>query len=65
MKNVKVSAILSALYEDGWVLVRREGSHRQFHHPIKKGTVTVNGKKSGTICGFLLRSIEAQSGLKF
>jgi len=23
-----------------------EGSHRQFRHPIKKGTVTVSGKLS-------------------
>lgn len=29
---------------DGWYQVRMKGSHRQFHHPTKKGTVTVAGK---------------------
>ena len=29
---------------DGWVQVRMRGSHRQFTHPVKPGTVTVSGK---------------------
>lgn len=65
MKTVKVSKILRDLRDDGWIQVRQRGSHRQFKHPTKKGTVTVNGKESTTISGFLLKSIEAQSGLKF
>ncbi|MFA5919774.1 MAG: type II toxin-antitoxin system HicA family toxin [Methylococcaceae bacterium] len=24
---------------DGWQQVRQKGSHRQFHHPVKSGTV--------------------------
>lgn len=28
---------------DGWYLVRTVGSHRQFHHTTKSGTVTVIG----------------------
>ncbi len=65
MKVVKVSKILRDLHADGWYLDRQKGSHRQFKHPTKKGTVTVNGKESNTISGFLLKSIEAQSGLEF
>ena len=66
MKVVKVSKILKDLYADGWYKARdNKGSHRQFKHPTKKGTTTVNGKESGTICGFLLKSIETQSGLQF
>ena len=65
MKNVKVSKILDALSQDGWVLVAQRGSHRQFKHPTKTGKVTVNGQPSDVICGFLLKSIESQSGLKF
>lgn len=65
MRNVKISTILNTLYKDGWVLVAQRGSHRQFKHPTKTGKVTVNGKPSDVICGFLLNSIESQSGLKF
>lgn len=65
MHNVKVSKILDALRKDGWTCVRTKGSHRQFTHPTKKGIVTVNQKPSDTVGGFLLKSIESQSGLKF
>lgn len=65
MKNVKVSKILEILQRDGWIQIRQRGSHREFHHPTKKGTVTVNGHSNGTICGFVLKSIERQSGLSF
>lgn len=65
MKVVKVRKILRDLHADGWRLDRLRGSHREFVHPVKKGTVTVNGKESGDIFGKLLKSIERQSGLKF
>lgn len=65
MKNVKVSVILKELHKDGWYLDTIVGDHRQFKHPTKKGKVTVNGKPSISICGWLLRSIEEQLGLKF
>lgn len=66
MKTVKVSAIIQALKKDGWYLASHDGtSHRQFKHPVKKGKVTINGKLSDTRCGWLLRNIEEQSGLKF
>lgn len=65
MKNVKVSKILRILTDDGWYLDRCKGDHREFKHPTKKGVVTVNGKPSISICGWLLSSIERQSGLRF
>ncbi len=65
MNNIKVSRILEALNKDGWVLTAQKGSHRQFKHPVKPGKVTVNGHPSDVVCGFLLKSIESQSGLKF
>ena len=65
MRNIRVSAILKALSQDGWVLVAQRGSHRQFKHPTKTGKVTVNGKPRDVVCGFVLNSIEMQSGLKF
>lgn len=65
MKVVKISKILKDLRRDGWYLDRQKGSHRQFKHPTKKGTTTVNGKESISISGWLLDSIEEQSGLEF
>lgn len=65
MKTVKVRKILRDLKADGWYMARQRGSHREFKHPTKKGCVTVNGHDNDDICAFLLKSIEAQSGLKF
>lgn len=33
--------IIKMLKDDGWELVRTNGSHHQFKHPQKDGTVTV------------------------
>jgi len=30
-----VLAILKRLRQDGWIVVRQAGSHRQLHHPSK------------------------------
>lgn len=65
MKVVKVLKILRVLKKDGWFLDRQVGSHRQFKHPTKPGTVTVNGKEGDDVWGRLLDSIEEQSGLRF
>lgn len=64
-KVVKVSEILKILKSEGWYLDRQKGSHRQFKHLSKKGTVTVNGSESDDVWGPLLKSIEKQSGVKF
>src|SRR5690242_6613945 len=42
--RMKVKEVLKLLEDDGWLLVRTTGSHRQFKHPIKPGTLTVVGK---------------------
>lgn len=65
MRVIKIVKIIKTLEKDGWYIVRTRGSHRQFKHPSKKGTVTVNGKPSDDVWGTLLSSIEEQSGLKF
>lgn len=49
---------------DGWQQVRRKGSHRQFHHPIKSGTVTVTGKPSVDVPPGTLINVLKQAGLK-
>lgn len=66
MKVLKVKEVIAVLDADGWYLSRHNGtSHRQFKHPEKKGKVTINGKFSDDVFGFILNSIEKQSGLKF
>jgi predicted RNA binding protein YcfA (HicA-like mRNA interferase family) len=60
---VKVRDLIRALEDDGWVLVRTRGSHRQFRHPSKPGTVTVAGKPSVDMPTGTLRSVLKQADL--
>jgi predicted RNA binding protein YcfA (HicA-like mRNA interferase family) len=55
---------MALLEADGWFEVRRKGSHRQFHHRNKPGTVTVSGKPSIDIPPGTLNSALKQAGLK-
>ena len=50
--------------QDGWSLVRTRGSHRQFRHPNKPGTVTIAGKLSDDLPWGTWASIMKQAGLK-
>jgi predicted RNA binding protein YcfA (HicA-like mRNA interferase family) len=52
------------LEDDGWVLRRTRGSHRQFKHPTKSGTVTVSGRPGVDIPPGTLNNILKQAGLK-
>jgi len=61
---MKVKELLKALEEDEWYLVRTRGSHRQFKHPTKSGTVTVAGKPSVEVPKGTLNAILKQTGLK-
>ena len=61
---MKVRELISILEADGWFLVRTKGSHRQFHHQIKKGTVTVSGKPGVDMPVGTLNSVLKQAGLK-
>jgi predicted RNA binding protein YcfA (HicA-like mRNA interferase family) len=61
---MKVKELIELLEADGWKLVRSKGSHRQFHHPIKTGTVTVAGKFSVDIPIGTLGSVLRQAGLR-
>lgn len=61
---VKVKDLISLLESDGWFLVRTRGSHRQFHHSTKPGTVTVAGKASVEVPPGTLNGILRQAGLK-
>jgi predicted RNA binding protein YcfA (HicA-like mRNA interferase family) len=61
---MKVSELLALLQRDGWFMARQRGSHRQFHHPYKSGTVTVAGKPSVDVPPGTLNSALKQAGLK-
>jgi predicted RNA binding protein YcfA (HicA-like mRNA interferase family) len=41
---MKVREVIRVLEKDGWHHVRPKGSHRQFQHSVKPGTVTISGK---------------------
>jgi len=60
---MKVRELIQLLEKDGWRQVRLWGSHRQFQHPTKPGTVTVSGKLGVDIPPGTLRSALKQAGL--
>jgi len=61
---MKVGELIALLEGKGWFQVRQKGSHRQFHHATRPGTVTVSGKPSVDIPMGTLHSILKQAGLK-
>jgi predicted RNA binding protein YcfA (HicA-like mRNA interferase family) len=62
--RMKVRELIQLVENDGWRLVRTRGSHRQFRHPAKAGTVTIAGKANLEIPPGTLNSILKQAGLK-
>ena len=61
----RIRDIIKMLEDDGWRLVRFEGtSHRQYRHPHKPGTVTVAGAPGQEIGKGTLSSIRRQAGLR-
>ena len=61
---MKVKEIIKILEDDGWYLARTKGSHRQFKHSSKLGTVTVSGKLSADTAHGTWNSILKQAGPK-
>ena len=61
---MKVREVVKLLEADGWYLARTRGSHRQYKHPTKAGTVTVSGKPNVDVPPGTLNSILKQAGLK-
>jgi predicted RNA binding protein YcfA (HicA-like mRNA interferase family) len=61
---MKVRDVIKRIEADGWYLVRTKGSHRQYHHPTRPGTVTVAGKPSVDVPKGTLASILKQARLK-
>ena len=61
---MKIRDIVVMLEEDGWVLARTRGSHRQYKHPRKSGVVTLAGKPGEDLAPGTLNSVLKQAGLK-
>jgi predicted RNA binding protein YcfA (HicA-like mRNA interferase family) len=55
--------LIKLLQADGWRLQRTRGSHNQFVHPTKLGTITVAHPKKDLGKG-LVQAIRKQAGLK-
>lgn len=55
--------LIKLLQSDGWQLRRTRGSHHQFVHPNKLGTITVPHPKKDLGKG-LVQAIRKQAGLK-
>lgn len=64
MNKFKTKEVIKMLEDEGWFVARVKGSHRQFKHPTKSGTVTVNGKPNQVLEQFILNSIWKQAGWK-
>jgi predicted RNA binding protein YcfA (HicA-like mRNA interferase family) len=61
---MKVRDALKLIESDGWTLTRTRGSHRQYHHPVKPGTVTIAGHPPVDLDPKTQRSILKQARLK-
>ncbi|GAP93949.1 type II toxin-antitoxin system HicA family toxin [Leptolyngbya sp. NIES-2104] len=61
---MKVKDVIKRLEADGWYLARTKGSHRQFKHSEKSGTVTVSGKLSVDVPIGTLKSIWRQAQIE-
>lgn len=60
----KVREVLKRLQDEGWRLDRTRGSHRQFRHQEKPGTVTVPGKPGDDLTPDTWDNIQKQAGWK-
>jgi predicted RNA binding protein YcfA (HicA-like mRNA interferase family) len=62
---MKVRNVLGRLNDEGWVMARQKGSHRQYVHPEKPGLrVTVAGHPKLDVPKGTLNSIFKQAGWK-
>lgn len=61
---MKVKELIKYLEANGWAQVRQRGSHQQFKHSSKPGTVTISGKPNSDVPPGTLNSVLKQAGLK-
>ena len=61
---MKYREIIKIIKNDGWLIDRQKGSHKQYKHKTKKGLVTISGKENQDIPIGILKSILKQSQIK-
>ena len=61
---MKVREVIRLIEAAGWYQVRQRGSHRQFHHKDRSGTVTIAGVLGIDIPPGTMNSILKQAGIK-
>ena len=63
---MKYRDLVKRIKADGWYVERTVGSHMQFRHPSKAGTITVpaGGKLAREVPPGTLNSVLKQAGLK-
>lgn len=47
MKLIKIKDLIKIITKDGWKKSDQTGSHLQYHHPNKKGKVTISAHRLG------------------
>lgn len=62
MKNYSSKEIIKILKDDGWEIIRIEGSHHHFRHSNRKGLVTVPHPKKD-LPTKTIKSIFKQAGI--
>ena len=60
----KVRDAIRLVEREGWSLARVRGSHRQYRHPGKPGTVTIAGKPGDDLPAGTWASVMKQAGVK-
>jgi len=61
---MKVRDVIRLVENDGWFLERTKGSHRQYRHQVKQGTVTISGHPSDDMPRGTFNSVLKQAGLR-
>ena len=63
MPSIKVRDAIRIVTADGWRLARTRDSHRHFHHPVKRGAVTIPGHPGDDLDPWLWSKIRRQAQL--
>jgi predicted RNA binding protein YcfA (HicA-like mRNA interferase family) len=60
---MKIREVIKLIEKDGWYLVAKRGSHRQYKHPSKPGRVTIAGHPGHDLAPGTLNSMFKQAQL--
>lgn len=61
---MKVREVVRLLERNGWIELRRSGSHRQFRHPVRPLVITVPGNEGKDLAPGTLNDILKKAGLR-